>query len=258
MAKLSWDQTGVNDYEGGVDRGVIYSSDGRVFSWSGLVSVTENFNVTSNPVYFDGQKISDFTTPGAFSGNITAITYPEILNDLIGLDSLKPGVYLTGQRPKTFGFSYRTKVGNDGAYKIHIVYNATAIPSERNYESTNSSVSFVNFSWEIHTVSEEVDGFLPTSYLIIDSRKTNPALLERIETILYGGDTPNPYLPSFSDLIALISGWSIVEIIDNGDGTWTATTQYDGYITMLEDGKFRLDNVDATFINATTYTIQTN
>jgi hypothetical protein len=256
MTKLSWDQSGINNYEGGLDRGVIYSPDGRVSAWSGLVSVTENFNNTSTPIYFDGQKISDFTTPGAFSGTIKAITYPDILNGLTGFDLLKPGIYVDSQRPKTFGLSYRTKVGDTDGYKIHIIYNVTAIPDDRNYESSNTNASIVDFSWQITSVPEEIDGYLPTSHFIIDSRAVTSLLLERIETILYGGVTPNPYLPSFAELITLISEWTSLEIIDNGDGTWTATTTLDGYITFLEDGKFRIDNADATFIDANTYTIQ--
>ncbi len=258
MTKLSWDQSGANNYESGIDCGVIYTSDGRVSAWSGLVSVTENFNNTSTPVYFDGQKISDFSTPGAFSGTINAVTYPDILNELLGVDSLKPGVYLTSQRPKTFGFSYRTKVGGDYGYKIHIVYNTMLLTSEISRESLNSDASFINFSWDMHTVPEEIEGFLPTSHFIIDSRTTAASLLAKIETILYGGETANPYLPSFSELVSLISKWSTVEIIDNNDGTWTATTLYDGYITLLDDGKFRLDGVDAVTIASETYQIQTN
>ena len=256
MAKLSWDQSGINNYEGGLDRGVIYSPDGRVSAWSGLVSVTQNFNNTSNPIYFDGQKVSDFTTPGAFSGSITAITYPELLNSLTGFGSLKLGVDVTGQRPKTFGLSYRTKIGDSVGYKIHILYNVTAIPNERSYQTFNSDASVLNFSWEINAIPEELSGHLPTAHLVIDSRTVNQLLLERVETILYGGVTANPYLPSFSELITLIDEWFSIEIIDNGDGTWTANTPFDNYITLLDAGKFRIDNVDATYIDANTYNME--
>jgi hypothetical protein len=53
MPKLVWDQIGHKTYEGGIDRGVIYSLDGTVTPWSGLISVSENFNHSTTPIYFD-------------------------------------------------------------------------------------------------------------------------------------------------------------------------------------------------------------
>lgn len=260
MTRLIWDQVGRRTYEGGLDRGVIYSQDGRVIPWNGLVSVVENFNNSVTPVYFDGQKITNFTTPGTFSATINAITYPDILPELEGLGSINSAVFVSDQRPTPFHLSYRTHIGNDiedrdVGYKIHILYNVTAIPAQRTYQTFNSSPSLVNFSWDITAVPEELPGLLPSAHLIIDASKLESSLLEQVETIIYGGDVNNPYLPSLSEMFELINSWFKVQIIDNDDGTWTATTNYDGYITFLDDGKFRIDGVTATYLDANTYII---
>jgi hypothetical protein len=260
MPKLVWDQPGSRTYEGGIDKGVIYTSDGKATPWNGLVSVAENLNHTTTPIYFDGQKIANFSTPGTFSANINAVTYPDRMTELEGFGNLNSAIFISDQRPEVFNLSYRTFIGDDlnGAevgYKIHILYNVTAIPSERTHQSFNSSGSLTSFSWEITAVPEEIPGFLPSAHIVIDSRKLDPILLSEIETLLYGGDIANPSLPPFQEFVNLVFGWFKVEIVDNNDGTWTARSLYDGYITILDDGKFRIDDINATYIDANTYII---
>lgn len=64
-----------------------------------------------------------------------------------------------------------------------------------------------------------------------------------------------PRLPPLEDLVELINSWVLVEVIDNGDGTWTATGP-DEYIRMLDATTFEID-ADATFIDDDTYEIST-
>lgn len=260
MPKLTWDKSGSRVYETGIDRGVLYLDGNVVVPWNGLTSITENYNTKTTPIYFDGREITTFANTGVFTGTISAITYPDQFQEYEGSANLNSAVSISSQRPRTFNLSYRTQIGNDldgisSGYKIHILYNVTAIPSDRTYSSMTNDTEIVEFEWDITAVPEEVEGFMPTAHITIDSRKLAPELLSLIETMLYGGETANPSLLPFSEFIALVSSWYLVEIVDNNDGTWTATSLFDGYIFELADNKFRIDNVNAVYLNATTYQV---
>lgn len=262
MPKIKWDQVGDRVFERGVDQGVLYLKDGSGVPWNGLTAVTQQPDKTSEPVYFDGRKINDHITLGDFKAILRAITYPDEFLEMEGFATLSAtGVYLGDQQPQTFGLSYRTKVGSDtdqdaNAYKIHIVYNATAIPSDKNFNTITMETTLTEFEWQITAVPEEIPGFRPTAHVVIDSRTIDPVLLSDIELALYGGTTANPQLPAFADLMEMVTGYFRVEVIDNKDGTWTAITNFDGYISMLPDGKFQIDGVNATYLDDDTYQLE--
>jgi hypothetical protein len=259
---LVWDGLGDREYQNGLDRGVLYLPDGRVVPWNGLVSVQENPNVSVQPVRYDGAKISQVVTMGNYNASLTAITYPDELNDLQGLPQMTPGFSVTEQPPKPFGLSYRTRILNDltgepVGYKIHIVYNVVATPSSVGYETLSDTASATEFQWDLTALPAFIDGYRPAAKLIIGTLNINPLLLVQIERILYGTPTIKPSLPAMRDLIAYIKTWFSFQIIDNGDGTWTATTEDPNYIYLDTPGidQFTLANVNATYLDGETYTI---
>ena len=144
-----------------------------------------------------------------FKATIEAYTYPEEFEECDGSASLAKGVKIGQQSRKAFGFCYRTKVGNDLnpelGYKIHIVYGATAAPTERAYETVNDSPEAITFSWEVSTIPVEVTGFKPTAHVEIDSTKVEPAKLAKIEAKLYGSETEEPTLLMPDEIVALIN-----------------------------------------------------
>ena len=258
MPGIVWDKVGYRVFESGIDRGVLYLEDGSGVPWNGLTSVTESFDKSTNPVYFDGMKVSELVELGDFSASLKAITYPEEFVKFEGLGQMNSGVFLGDQSLKTFALSYRTRIGTDidpesSQYKIHLLYNVTAIPSSRDYDTVGDDISLTEFEWEITAIPEEIRGYRPTAHIIIDSRTVDPNLLSDIELMLYGGVTANPQLPDFADLMELILSYFRVEIIDNNDGTWTAVTNLDGYLSLLDDGMFRLDDVNAVDLNGDPY-----
>ena len=118
-----------------------------------------------------------------------------------GTAEIATGVYAGGQARKPFGFAYRTKIGNDAAgmdkgYKIHLVYNATAKPSEKNYETVNEDPDNITFSWELTTTPVPLEGFLPVSHIVIDSTEADATNLAALEAMLYGGESAEPTLPT--------------------------------------------------------------
>jgi hypothetical protein len=249
MTTLVWDKVGERVFETGLDRGVLYLSD-MAIPWNGLTSVVEKVDAENSPVYFDGMKINNFIVPGDFSATMKAITYPDEFMEYDGTALLRPGVSLSTQVPKTFNLSYRTKIGSDVntdslGYKIHILYNATAIPSDKTFASIADTVGLVEFEWEISAIPEEISGFRPTAHFIIDTRHINPDLLSDLEEKLYGNESVDASFPLFSDLISMLnSTYGPVEITDNEDGTWTASSSGDQITSS--DGIFQISEADAT------------
>lgn len=194
---IQWDQTGERLYETGNDRGVLYPVDenGAYTSgvaWNGLTAVNETpSGAESNPLYADNIKYVDLRSAEEFGATIEAYTYPDEFAECDGSAALKTGVYIGQQERKKFGFSYRTKLGNDVkgdnyGYKLHLVYGCTASPSEKGYQTVNDSPEAITFSWELTTTPVTVSGFKPTSIITVDSTKVPEAFLTALENTLYG------------------------------------------------------------------------
>ena len=257
MTAITWDKVGDRNYESGVDRGVLYLNDGTTAAWNGLISVTEKtVGNEASPIYFDGVKFGDSFSPGEYSGAIKAYTYPEALLRAEGVVESDNGLYLTNQRPERFGLSYRTGVNNDvdgGGYKIHILYNLLATPTQKVYEATLGSDA-ITFEWNLSAVPKEVPGFRPTAHLIIDTRFMSPTLVDDLENTLYGNEVKNPALPDIASLVSFITDWVILRITDNLDGTWTAEGP-DTMIRMLDATTFEITDANAVYLDADTYAI---
>ena len=205
MSKLVWDNTGERFYETGVSKGVLYIPTSGVYSkgvaWNGLTSVTESpSGAEATPLYADDIKYLNLMSNEEFGCTIEAYTYPDDFAECDGSASLSAGVYIGQQARKTFGFCYRTVLGNDTesndhGYKLHLVYGCLAAPSEKSYATINDSPEAITFSWEVSTTPVNVTGHKPTACITIDSTKVNPAKLTELENKLYGSDGTEPMLP---------------------------------------------------------------
>ena len=210
MSKLVWDNTGERLYETGVSKGVLYIPTGGVYSkgvaWNGLTAVTESpSGAEATPLYADDIKYLNLMSNEEFGCTIEAYTYPDEFAECDGSASLVDGVYIGQQARKTFGFCYRTVLGNDTesndhGYKLHLVYGCLAAPSEKSYATINDSPEAITFSWEVSTTPVNVTGHKPTACITIDSTKVNPTKLTELENKLYGtdgdgGSATEPMLP---------------------------------------------------------------
>ena len=202
MSKLVWDKTGERYYETGVKNGVLYpiQSNGtysKGVAWNGLTAVTESPSGAENtPLYADDIKYLNLVSAEEFGATVEAYTYPDEFAECDGSASIADGVMIGQQARKIFGMSYKTTVGNDvdgnsHGYKLHLIYGATASPSEKAYATINDSPEAITFSWEIATTPVNVTGFKPTASLVIDSTKADPGKLASLEEILYGKDPTN-------------------------------------------------------------------
>ena len=265
MARISWGSPGARRYETGVDRGVLYPKTGPGVSWTGLLAFNETpSGGDAKAYYMDGVKFQNRPASEEFSGTIEAYTYPSEFSKCDGTSAIATGLF-AGQQPRQrFGLSYRTKVGNDldgqdYGYKIHLIYNALAAPSDRSNQSLKDSPEVITFSWAVTTTPVLMAGIRPTAHIVIDSTATNSSVLSAIEDILYGSELNAARMPSQYELIALFTEEpSSVGIIvtDNGDGTFTVTGP-DSMVRMLDATTFQItsdstvDNGDGTFTTAT-------
>lgn len=214
MAKLVWDKTGERKYETGVDHGVIYPVEdgeyGEGSAWNGLTAVTESpSGAEASAVYADNMKYLSLMSAEEFGATIEAYTYPEAFDKCNGTAEITKGVTIGQQNRDTFGFSYRTLLGNDVknndyGYKIHIIYGAKASPSEKGFQTVNDSPEAISFSWELSTTPITVTGFKPTAHVEIDSTKVEAAKLKKIEDALYGTDEVAPKILLPDEIIALL------------------------------------------------------
>lgn len=205
MSKLKWDQIGEKTYQTGVDHGVLYPQAGGKYpkgvAWNGLTNVTESpSGAEDSPLYADNIKYLNLKSAEQLGLTIECYTYPEEWSQCNGESELVEGIYLGQQRRNTFGFSYRTKVGNDTegedyGFLIHLVYGCSAAPAERSYATVNDSPEALTFSYTVSTTPIDVSGvgpdgkpYKPVASLLVDSTKFERTKIEQLEKILYGSD----------------------------------------------------------------------
>ena len=216
FARIIWDKSGERRYETGVSRGVLYPQhlDGTYplgVGWNGLSTVTESpSGAEANAVYANNSKYLNLRSVEEFGCTIEAYTYPDEFLACDGSKEIVDGAFISQQPRTPFGLCYRTELGNDtsgigSAYKLHLVYGATASPSEKAYQTISDNPEAIAFSWEVTTVPVEVAGFKPTALLTIDSTKTDPTKLLALEDILYGSATAAARLPLPSEIMTLLA-----------------------------------------------------
>lgn len=261
MPVVEWDQVGERIYQTGVDRGVLYLKDGTVVPWNGLTSVEDATSAELKSFYLDGVKILDHVTPGDYQGKLSAYTYPDEFETVLGIRHFGPGLSVYEQPGKSFNLSYRTKVGNDQdpdfGYKIHLLYNLKATPDSQKFDSLQNQAAASEFSWSLTGAPTiyTIDGVKPAVHISVDSRTTDPTILENLEGILYGQEVAPPRFPTMLEIRLMFGEVGGLFIVDNGDGTWTAIDPSDDFIDMLDPETFQIAHADATFIDPDTYTI---
>lgn len=211
MTRLIWGSFGERVYEAGLDRGVLYVPSQPGVAWNGLVSVSENpSGGRAKAYYLDGMKYLNLSATEEYEATLTALSSPSQFAVCEGNVSIHNGLIATQQPRRSFGFCYRTSVGNDVSgidlgYKLHLVYNALAAPSPRPHRSLGGTAEPTMFNWAITTKPPEITGLKPTAHLVIDSRLTATDILEEIEDLLYGTDDDPPTLPTPNELIAIFA-----------------------------------------------------
>lgn len=203
MAKLTWDNTGEHFYTTGVNSVALYVWDptlnsnaggwGNGVAWSGVTSIEESPDGgDANDFYADNIKYLAIRAIEEYDGSITAYQSPAEFDICDGLATLGTGVKIGQQVRRPFCLAWKTQLGNetegiDYGYELHIMYNATASPSSRTYETINDSPEPAELSWDFETTPVPVDGAKPTSHVVINSKAVAAGKLALIEKALFGG-----------------------------------------------------------------------
>jgi len=244
MTRLDWNPIGSKIFETGVDRGVLYVPGQNGVVWNGLVSVIETpSGGETRSFYYDGKKFLTVASSEEMAGTINAYYSPPEFDICDGSLEPKDGVYAWQQRRSSFGLSFRTKTGNDingldSSYKIHIIYNILASPSERPYKTNSSEPEPLVLSWEYTTKPVPFPGCMPTAHITIDSAKASASIVSEIEDILYGSYTTNARLPLPYEILSLFGAYDI-QVVDNGNGIFTISGDPVA-VTFLSDGTYRI------------------
>lgn len=222
--KIEWDKLEDRRYETGVDHGVLYkqADDGSYengVAWNGLVSVTESpEGAEATAQYADNMKYLNLISAEDYKATVEAFTYPDEFEECNGVIAPVPGVNVGQQNRRSFGLVWRTKVGNainpDLGYKLHIVWGATAAPSEKAYTTVNDSPEAMTLSWELSTTPVAVDlpGFKPTASITIDSTMVDAVALTALENKLFGTPGSDPELPSPTEVVGFFSAGALTGV----------------------------------------------
>ena len=231
MSKLLWDATGEHYFQTGIDHGVLYPMVNNAYplgvAWNGLTGVTETpEGAEANAKYADNIKYLNLYSAETFKCTVKCFTYPDEFAPCNGEVSVG-GLTIGQQSRQAFGLAYRTIVGNenlgnDYGYKLHLVYNCHATPSERDFQTVNDSPDAIEFSYEVETTpvtltSKDANDnvYKPTSLLVIDSTKFTTQeqknKLKTLEDALFGTDGEggatgsDPYLPLPDAVISMLA-----------------------------------------------------
>lgn len=203
MAALTWDQAGERLYETGTDKGALYvqKNDGGYnagVAWNGLIGVSESpSGAEETPLYANNSKYASMRSAEEEEGSITAYTYPDEWMECDGSKTVASGMSIGQQTRRAFGLVWQTVLGNDvelDGYgkKIHIIYGATASPSEKEYTSINDSPEAIEFSWDFKCTPVDVNiegqDLKKSAVLTLDSTKVPKKAWAKIEEALYGTD----------------------------------------------------------------------
>lgn len=214
MSKMIWDQIGERFYETGVEQVALFPMTGGAYGagvpWNGVTA----FNVTPsgaepNKFYANNKNYLTLMTPEEVGATVECYTYPKEFKKCLGYAAMKPGIYIGQQARAAFGLVAKTIIGNDTemnkhGYKIHILYNCLAAPSEEAHSTVNDSVEPGTFSYEISTTPVDVAGYEPTAYVCIDSTEADPEALARLEAMIYGSEDAEPTLVLPDEALAIL------------------------------------------------------
>ena len=210
MSRIVWDDPKDRLYETGIRNVVLYVQDENAeypagVAWNGVSSLSESpSGADETKIWADDMKYLSIRAAEELGATLECITYPDAFMECDGSRALLPGVYVGQQVRKAFGLCYRTTLGNDikdndYSYKLHLLYNATASPSERGYQTINDSPETITFSYELSTTPINMPNGLKASALItIDASKFTTeqqlANLAALEAVLYGSDGTTSYV----------------------------------------------------------------
>lgn len=201
MGRLAWGAKKQRIVETGISKAVLYIDGRDGVLWNGIISMSSTPDGGEDTsLHADNFVYARLRSAENYKGKIEAYQSPEEFGECDGTYTVIPGMFIGQQQRKPFNLCYRTEIigqsGEDSGYKIHIIYNATASPSEKTHSTFSDSPDAIKFSWEFSTTPHAVEGYKPFSEIILDSTKIDKLNLDELEAILYGTGDYNAYMPT--------------------------------------------------------------
>ena len=215
MSKLQWDQTGTRDYHVGIHSVALFVSDSTTatgyatgVAWNGVTSIAESpSGAEATDLWANDSKYGSLRSSEQFGGTIEAYMSPVEFDVCDGSASIGSGFVIHQQNRKPFGLAYKETIGNDTdgmdhGEILHLVYNATASPSEQTHETVNDSPDVSPLSWEFDTIPVAVEGYKPSSHFEFRSNEMGTAAWNQINEMVYGSNSSDPTLPLPATIIS--------------------------------------------------------
>lgn len=274
---LTWDEPDVRYFQHGIDRGVLYLppygiselieeplTDGTAVPWNGITGFDESGNGDSSVYYIDGKVYLADVDPTDFSGKLTAYSWPEEFSACLGFPEATDGLYVDNQKPKRFGFSYRSLIGSGATgdtfgYQIHLVYKAMATMGNRARKTINNTPSPMEFGFDLVCTPVALPGFRPSAHYVIDTRHLAESTISLLEEILYGDELSSGRLPEPEELFDMLNFGDAITFVKFTHPVlgecWVATGSY-ANVHMTGPDTWEILNVNGTDNMDGTYELQ--
>lgn len=245
--RLEWDATSKKKYTLGIHNVVLYVSDPNAatgyaagVAWDGVSAVNESpSGAEATDIYANDAKYGSFRSAEQFGFTIEAFTSPKEFDACDGAAEIGPGVVVRQQTRKPFGLSYMNTVGNDTqgmdySEELHLVYNATASPSDVNHETVNESPDVSPLSWECNTTSVNVPGYKPSSHFIFYKERMDPAAWNSLLDLVQGSSSNDATLPLPSTIVSTYGTQYTYTALTTEPDDWE-TKYYTDYYTKYNE-----------------------
>lgn len=243
MSKLQWDQTGDRNYHAGIHSVALFTSDPTAASgyatgvaWNGVTSIAESpSGAEATDLWANDSKYGSIRSSEQFGGTIEAYMSPEEFDACDGSATIGSGVVIHQQTRKPFGLAYKEYLGNDTEGMdhgeiLHLIWNATASPSEQTHETVNDSPDISPLSWEFDTTPVNVPGYKPTSHIEFRSAKMGAAAWQQINDLVYGSENSEATLPTIDTILSQFGTNYTYTALTTEPDDW-ATAYYTKYYT---------------------------
>lgn len=246
---LTWDPPNERYFHQGLDRGAIYIDDDPPVVWNGLTGIEEGGSSETSITYRDGKIILADVEASDFQASVSAVFFPDELSACLGIPEAAENLYVDNQKPRRFGFVYRTLVGSGltgdmFGYQIHLIYNALASIGTRSRKTLSDTPELMPFTFDLVCTPVKLAGYRPSAHYILDTRGMNSGQLKDLEDILYGKGIVEGRMPTPTELFEMMNFGVLMHVYENEDGSYKITGSSQ-YFTDNGDGSYVVTNMNA-------------
>ena len=216
MATINWNSTGKRSYEAGLDKVVLYTQTNPPVPWFGFRAFEESISGgEAKPYYMDGIKHLNIPSDEDYKATIKSIGYPKEFRACDGTRQLAAGLFVSQQQRQPFSLCYRTQTGSDSkplgsSYKLHLIYNLLASPSNRSHATLQKEPSMETHQWSVTSKPIQFPGVKPITHLTVDyDLVVIKSRMTKLESYLYGTSTITPRLLDPGQVVAVLSGVAV-------------------------------------------------